>query len=172
MVDNLAGLKDDMTAFIEGHGMKRFAGYVSDEVQSVTWEAGDNPDAWKDYVELAKAAGATFLTMNEMVLEKEELDFLIERLRNALHHHRCGRSGILASRNLAVAFALRHAGHEGRGGKTARSDRQPRKNRDLRRLRRGWNRCHRHPEDRDRAVRRRRRLPCAASHPRWLRHER
>jgi len=36
-------------------------------------------------VELAKAAGATFLTMNEMVLEKEELDFLIERLRNALH---------------------------------------------------------------------------------------
>jgi hypothetical protein len=85
MIDNLAGLKDDMTAFIEGHGMKRFAGYVSDDVQSITWETGDNPDAWKDYVELAKAAGATFLTMNEMVLEKEELDFLIERLRNALH---------------------------------------------------------------------------------------
>jgi len=85
MVENLAGLKDDMTAFIEGHGMKRFSGYVSDDVQSVTWEAGDNPDAWKDYVELAKAAGATFLTMNEMVLEREELDFLIERLRNALH---------------------------------------------------------------------------------------
>ena len=37
MIDNLAGLKDDMTAFIEGHGMKRFSGYVSDEVQSVTW---------------------------------------------------------------------------------------------------------------------------------------
>ena len=43
MVDNLAGLKDDMTAFIEGHGMKRFSGYVSDDVQSVTWEAGEIP---------------------------------------------------------------------------------------------------------------------------------
>jgi len=83
MIDNLAPLKDDMTAFIEGHGMRRFSGYVSDEVQSISWDGEGNPDAWKDYVELAKAAGATFLTMNDDVLEKEELDFLLERLRNA-----------------------------------------------------------------------------------------
>src|SRR5436305_270684 len=83
MQDNLTSLKDDMTAFIEGHGMRRFSGYVTDEVPSVNWESGDNPDSWKDFVELAKAAGATFLTMNDVVLEKEEVDFLIERLRNA-----------------------------------------------------------------------------------------
>jgi hypothetical protein len=65
--------------------MRRFRGYVSDEVASITWDSGDNPDGWKDFVELAKAAGASFLTMSEMVLEKEELDFLIERLRNANH---------------------------------------------------------------------------------------
>jgi hypothetical protein len=63
--------------------MKRYPGYVSDEVATINWEPGDNPDSWKDFVELAKAAGASFLTMNDMVLEKEELEFLIDRLRNA-----------------------------------------------------------------------------------------
>jgi hypothetical protein len=85
MTDDLSTLKDDMTAFIEGHGMRRFSGYVSEEVASITWDAAGNPDGWKDFVELAKAAGATFLTMNDVVLEREELDFLIERLRNATH---------------------------------------------------------------------------------------
>ena len=26
--DDLSGLKDDMVAFIEGHGMRRFPGYI------------------------------------------------------------------------------------------------------------------------------------------------
>src|SRR5260370_7997411 len=82
MLDDLHGVKDDMTAFIEGHGLKRFLGYVTEEISTVNWEPGDNPDSWKDFVELAKAGGASFLTMSDVVLEKEELDFLIERLRN------------------------------------------------------------------------------------------
>src|SRR5437868_15209460 len=85
MVDNLASLKDDMTAFIEGHGMKRFSGYVSDEVQSVTWEAGDNPDAWKDFVELAKAAGATFMTMNFFQLDRDDLEWIIDCLKKSFY---------------------------------------------------------------------------------------
>jgi len=83
MADNLVTLKDDMTAFIEGHGMRRFSGYVTDEVQSVMWDAGENPDAWKDFVELAKASGAAFLTMNEVTLDKDDVDLLVERLRSA-----------------------------------------------------------------------------------------
>jgi hypothetical protein len=83
MTENLSSVKEDMIAFVEGHGMKRYPGYVSDEVASINWESGDNADSWKDFVELAKAAGASFLTMNDMVLEKEELEFLIDRLRNA-----------------------------------------------------------------------------------------
>ena len=83
MTENLSSVKEDMIAFVEGHGMKRYPGYVSDEVATINWEPGDNPDSWKDFVELAKAAGASFLTMNDMVLEKEELEFLIDRLRNA-----------------------------------------------------------------------------------------
>ena len=51
--DDLTGLKDDMTAFIEGHGLHRFKGYVAEEVASVSWDARGNPDAWKDFVELA-----------------------------------------------------------------------------------------------------------------------
>ena len=83
MTDDLTSLKDDMTAFIEGHGMRRFRGYVNDEVTSVMWDLGENADSWKDFVELAKSSGAAFVTMNDVVLEREDLDFLIERLRNS-----------------------------------------------------------------------------------------
>ncbi len=83
MQEDLTSLKDDMTAFIEGHGMRRFHGYVNEEVQSVMWDRGDNPDSWKDFVELAKTSGCAFLTMNDVVLDREEVDFLVERLRNA-----------------------------------------------------------------------------------------
>jgi len=81
--DDLTGLKDDMTAFIEGHGLRRFQGYVAEEVASVSWDTRGDADAWKDFVELAKAAGATFLTMNDALLEQSDVDFLVERLRNA-----------------------------------------------------------------------------------------
>src|SRR5438270_5585866 len=83
MVDDLHALKDDMNAFILGHGMHRFRAYVSDEMSSVMWEGGSNPDSWKDFVELAKASGIAFLTVSEEGLEKDDLDFLIERLQNS-----------------------------------------------------------------------------------------
>lgn len=83
MLDDLTSLKDDMTAFIEGHGMRRFQGYVSDDVQSVLWDGGENPDGWKDFVELAKAAEAPFLTMNDMLLERSDVDYLVTRLQRA-----------------------------------------------------------------------------------------
>ncbi|MGI9102006.1 MAG: hypothetical protein ACR2IF_06135 [Terriglobales bacterium] len=83
MQDDLTTVKDDMTAFIEGHGMRRFHGYVNDEVASIMWDPRDNPDSWKDFVELAKNASATFLTMNDVVLDKEDVDFLVERLKNS-----------------------------------------------------------------------------------------
>ena len=82
MPDDLSGLKDDMIAFIEGHGMRRFAGYVGEELSSVMWKS-THPDSWKDFVELAKAASAPFLTMDDAVLKAEDLESLTERLRNA-----------------------------------------------------------------------------------------
>ena len=82
--DDLTGLKDDMVAFIEGHGMHRFHGYVDyEEVQSVMWDSNNNPEAWKDFVELAKASAAPFLTMHAWVLKKEDLEDLLRRLTNA-----------------------------------------------------------------------------------------
>ncbi len=82
--DDLASLKDDMIAFIEGHGMRRFPGFIDyEEVQCVSWKSADNPDGWKDFVELAKAAGAPFLIMDSWRLEREELDAMIQRLSNA-----------------------------------------------------------------------------------------
>jgi hypothetical protein len=82
--DDLSGLKDDMIAFIEGHGLRRFHGYVDyEEVQCVMWKSGENADGWKDFVELAKSSGAPFLTMDSWTLKREELEELIQRLTNA-----------------------------------------------------------------------------------------
>src|SRR6185437_3575743 len=78
--DNLISLKDDMVAFIAGHGLRRFSGYVAEEVPTVVFEDTD-PDAWKDFVEHAKAAGASFITMSEVVLEKSDVAVLMEQLR-------------------------------------------------------------------------------------------
>ncbi len=98
MTDNLSTLKDDMIAFIEGHGIKRFHGFVSqDEVQCVMWHSeehagaehgtehhgSDQSDGWKDFVELAKHSGALFLTMHSWTLEREDLDELIHHLSDA-----------------------------------------------------------------------------------------
>jgi len=78
--DDLSTLKDDMVAFIEGHGMRRFPGYVAEDVASVLWEDESNPESWKDFVELAKTASAPFLTMSEISLDKEDLEILIEQM--------------------------------------------------------------------------------------------
>ncbi len=67
MADDLTSLKDDMVAFILGHGMSRFQGYVTEDVHSVMWDPRDNPESWKDFVELAKKAGSSFLSMDEEV---------------------------------------------------------------------------------------------------------
>jgi hypothetical protein len=82
-MDDLHALKDDMNAFIVGHGMLRFNAYVSDEMNSVLWDSNGDPDSWKNFVELAKTAGVAFLTMSEDTLEKEDLEFLMERLQNS-----------------------------------------------------------------------------------------
>ena len=79
--DNLISLKDDMVAFIAGHGMRRLNGYVTEEVPTVLFEE-DDADGWKDFVEHAKAAGCPFVTMSEVVLEKADVGLLLEQLRD------------------------------------------------------------------------------------------
>src|SRR2546429_9778690 len=81
--DDLSSLKDDMIAFIEGHGMRRFHGYVDYEGRPrVMWKSEANPDSWKDFVELAKAASAPFLITDSWTLRKEELEQILQRLAN------------------------------------------------------------------------------------------
>ena len=82
--DNLISLKDDMVAFIAGHGMRRMNGYIPDDVPTVLFEEED-ADGWKDFVELAKAAGAPFVTMSEVVLEKADVAALIERISDQVY---------------------------------------------------------------------------------------
>ncbi len=79
--DNLLNVKDDMVAFLTGHGLRQFPGYVGDDVPSVLWEDQGDPDGWKRLVETAKAAGSPFLTLSDVVVEDEELDLILEKLR-------------------------------------------------------------------------------------------
>jgi hypothetical protein len=80
-LDDLATVKDDMVAFIAGHGMRRMNGYVPEDVPTVVFEEEDG-DGWKDFVEHAKSAGAPFLTMSEVVLEPEDVATLIGQVRD------------------------------------------------------------------------------------------
>ncbi len=78
--DDLASLKDDMVAFIAGNGLRRLTAFVPEDVPSVMFEE-ENADGWKDFVEHAKATGVPFVTMSDVVLEKSDIETLIERTR-------------------------------------------------------------------------------------------
>jgi hypothetical protein len=80
--DDLISLKDDMVAFIEGHSMRRLPGFITEDLPTVLWEDEDNPDSWKDFVEMAKSASAPFVTMSEVMLEKEDIAMLLEQIRD------------------------------------------------------------------------------------------
>jgi hypothetical protein len=59
-------------------------GYVPDDIPTILFEEED-ADGWKDFVELAKASGAPFVTMSEVVLEKADVAALIERVRDQVY---------------------------------------------------------------------------------------
>ena len=79
--DNLISLKDDMVAFIAGHGMRRMNCFIPEDVPTVIFEE-ENADGWKDFVEHAKAAGSPFVTMSEVILEKSDIAILLDQLQN------------------------------------------------------------------------------------------
>jgi len=81
--DNLIHLKDDMIAYIAGNGLRRIPAHAGEEVPSILWDADENPDSWKEFVETAKAAGAPFLTMAEVVLEREDAELLLEQMQES-----------------------------------------------------------------------------------------
>ncbi len=85
--DDLIALKDDMVAFIEGHGMRHFPALIPEDTPRIWWNdpdsasiAGDtheNPrESWKDFVEMAKAAGAPMVCIGEDTLDKTTLELL------------------------------------------------------------------------------------------------
>ena len=79
--NDLSTTKDDMVAFIAGHGLGRMRAFVPEDVPTVLFE-DDDPDAWKDFVEHAKSASAPFVTMSEVVLEPEDVATLIGQVRD------------------------------------------------------------------------------------------
>jgi hypothetical protein len=109
--DNLASTKDDMVAFIEGHGIRRVPAHAGDEIPTILWEDETNPDSWKDFVETAKAAGATFITMSDVVLEKEDLELLIEELQEQDYNIEMGAASSELDEAQALVSHIGKIGH-------------------------------------------------------------
>lgn len=82
-IEDLTSIHDDMYAFTQGLGLRHFHGYIPDEMPSVLWDGEDVNESWKDFVELARASGAPFLTMNAVQLEADDVDFLLSELRHS-----------------------------------------------------------------------------------------
>jgi len=83
MVQDLSSIQDDVQAFIQGLGMRRFHGYIPEEMPNVLWEAEDLHESWKDFLELARASGSAFVTMNAAQLDSDDIDLLISELRRS-----------------------------------------------------------------------------------------
>jgi hypothetical protein len=83
MFHDLTIIQDDIQAFSQGLGLRRFPGYIPDEMPSVLWENDDATDGWKDFLELARATGVPFVTINSARIEPEEVDILLTELRRS-----------------------------------------------------------------------------------------
>lgn len=97
-IEDLTSIHDDMNAFTQGLGLRRFHGYIPDEMPSVLWDSDDVNESWKDFLELARATGAPFITMNSVQLEADDVDFLLSELR---------RSSLSRDEDLETARQLR-----------------------------------------------------------------
>jgi hypothetical protein len=78
---DLAPLKDDMIAFIEGHGIRRFPAELPDHLSRIWWGGPDGPDSWKDFVEMAKSMGAPVLLMDDDQLGPDDVEMLVDGLQ-------------------------------------------------------------------------------------------
>jgi hypothetical protein len=87
--NNLTSLKDDMIAFIEGHGMRHFPALIPEDTPRVWWsdpEAADDStpsakESWKDFVEMAKTAGAPLVCIGEDSVDRTTLELLASELQ-------------------------------------------------------------------------------------------
>ena len=73
---DLSNRFDEMVAAAERQGLLVFPGYISEDLPAVWWQ-GD-PDAWPDFLGIAKAEGARTLFAGRAVLEAEDLQELAE----------------------------------------------------------------------------------------------
>ena len=88
--NNLTSLKDDMIAFIEGHGMRHFPALIPEDTPRVWWNdqeaAGTAPESpkesWKDFVEMAKTAGAPLVCIGEDSVDRTTLELLASELQD------------------------------------------------------------------------------------------
>jgi hypothetical protein len=87
--NNLTSLKDDMIAFIEGHGMRHFPALIPEDTPRVWWSDPETPDdgshssreSWKDFVEMAKTAGAPLVCIGEDSVDRSTLELLASELQ-------------------------------------------------------------------------------------------
>ncbi len=88
--NNLTSLKDDMIAFIEGHGMRHFPALIPEDTPRVWWHDQETADdaaqsakeSWKDFVEMAKTASAPLVCIGEDSVDRATLELLVSELQD------------------------------------------------------------------------------------------
>ena len=78
--DNLTSLKDDMVAFIEGHGIRHFPALIPEDTPHIWWNDPNNQDSWKDFVEMAKTVNVPLVMIDEDRIERDTLEMLLKEL--------------------------------------------------------------------------------------------
>jgi hypothetical protein len=117
--DNLIALKDDMIAFIEGHGMRHFPAVIPEDTPRIWWNDPESTDvsentsesskeSWKDFVEMAKTTGASMVCIGEDTLDKTTLEMLGVELENFSDTEAFGREMANLTNLYAQAGKLGH----------------------------------------------------------------
>lgn len=99
--EDLLSLKDDMIAFIEGHGMRHFPAVIPADTPRIWWN--DSPaalertrpmheaqESWKDFVEMARALNAPMVCIGEDLLDKDTLELLSAELQEVADEETLG----------------------------------------------------------------------------------
>lgn len=76
-----------MIAFIEGHGIRHFPALIPEDAPRVWWNDPNNPDSWKDFVEMAKTVHSPVVMIGEDELETTTLEMLLEELHELINQN-------------------------------------------------------------------------------------
>jgi hypothetical protein len=117
---DLDDLKDEIRGALDAHGFAIFRGQPSafEGMSAIFWDTDGDPD-YRPYLQVAKQAGVSFVTLAHRQFEEEELDDALAELsdsglpRNERRDIESGLRGLRkhAGRTCSLEISFTHEGH-------------------------------------------------------------